>query len=112
MVGTYGVLTPSATRRLGALYSDGEFDLVRLRHLRAHLPELGRSRTDLQVRPRRSPPLLPVAANDTVEILPLESARLGPRLRDRRPADAAAPGRPAAGLLEALHQVLTYSGCA
>ena len=50
VVGTYRVLTPSAARRLGALYSDGEFDLVRLRHLRPHLAELGRSCTDPQWR--------------------------------------------------------------
>jgi putative hemolysin len=46
VVGTYRVLTPAAARRLGALYSDGEFDLVRLRALRPHLAELGRSCTD------------------------------------------------------------------
>jgi putative hemolysin len=50
VVGTYRVLTPSAARRLGALYSDGEFDLVRLRALRPHLAELGRSCTDPQWR--------------------------------------------------------------
>lgn len=50
VVGTYRVSTPSAARRLGALYSDGEFDLVRLRHLRPHLADLGRSCTDPQVR--------------------------------------------------------------
>lgn len=50
VVGTYRVLTPPAAKRLGALYSDGEFDLVRLRSLRPHLAELGRSCTDPQWR--------------------------------------------------------------
>lgn len=50
VVGTYRVLTPSAARRLGALYSEGEFDLVRLQRLRPHLAELGRSCTDPQWR--------------------------------------------------------------
>jgi putative hemolysin len=50
VVGTYRVLTPPAAKRLGALYSDGEFDLVRLRQLRPHLAELGRSCTDPQWR--------------------------------------------------------------
>lgn len=35
VVGTYRVLTPAAARQVGGLYSDREFDLVRLRHLRA-----------------------------------------------------------------------------
>lgn len=46
VVGTYRVLTPDAARIVGGLYSDGEFDLVRLRHLRPRLAELGRSCID------------------------------------------------------------------
>ncbi len=45
VVGTYRVLTPSAGKRLGGLYSDTEFDLVRLARLRPHMAELGRSCT-------------------------------------------------------------------
>lgn len=43
VIGTYRLLTPAAARRVGALYSDGEFDLTRLRPLRPTLAELGRS---------------------------------------------------------------------
>jgi putative hemolysin len=43
VVGTYRLLTPAAARRVGGLYSDTEFDLTRLRPLRASLVELGRS---------------------------------------------------------------------
>jgi putative hemolysin len=43
VVGTYRVLTPAAARRVGSLYSDNEFDLTRLRPLRARMVELGRS---------------------------------------------------------------------
>ena len=43
VVGTYRVLTPTAARRIGGLYSDTEFDLTRLRPLRHRLVELGRS---------------------------------------------------------------------
>ncbi len=43
VVGTYRVLTPAQARRIGSIYSDTEFDLVRLRHLRANMVELGRS---------------------------------------------------------------------
>lgn len=50
VVGTYRVLTPPAARRLGALYSEGEFDLVRLRRWLPHLAELGRSCTHPQWR--------------------------------------------------------------
>ena len=46
VVGTYRVLTPSAARRIGGLYSDTEFDLTRLRPLRPRMVELGRSCTD------------------------------------------------------------------
>ena len=43
VIGTYRVLTPAAARRVGGLYSETEFDLTRLRPLRAHMVELGRS---------------------------------------------------------------------
>ena len=43
VVGTYRVLTPAQARRVGSTYSDTEFDLVRLRSLRDHMVELGRS---------------------------------------------------------------------
>ena len=43
VVGTYRVLTPAQARRVGSTYSDTEFDLVRLRNLRDHMVELGRS---------------------------------------------------------------------
>lgn len=43
VVGTYRVLTPIQARRVGGFYSDTEFDLTRLRHLRERMVELGRS---------------------------------------------------------------------
>jgi len=43
VIGTYRVLTPAASRRIGGLYSDTEFDLTRLRPLRDRMVELGRS---------------------------------------------------------------------
>ena len=43
VIGTYRVLTPANARRVGGLYSDGEFDLTRLRPLRPTMVELGRS---------------------------------------------------------------------
>jgi putative hemolysin len=43
IVGTYRILSPEAARRVGGYYSEGEFDLVRLRHLRSGLVEIGRS---------------------------------------------------------------------
>lgn len=43
VIGTYRVLTPANARRVGALYSEGEFDLTRLRPLRTKMVELGRS---------------------------------------------------------------------
>lgn len=43
VIGTYRVLTPAAARRAGGYYSDTEFDLTRLRPLREHMAELGRS---------------------------------------------------------------------
>ena len=43
VIGTYRVLTPANAQRVGGLYSDGEFDLTRLRTLRPKMVELGRS---------------------------------------------------------------------
>lgn len=43
VVGTYRVLTPAQAKRVGSFYSDTEFDLTRLRHLRERMVELGRS---------------------------------------------------------------------
>ena len=43
VVGTYRLLMPGAARRLGCLYSDGEFWLTRLDALRPRMVELGRS---------------------------------------------------------------------
>jgi putative hemolysin len=43
VIGTYRVLTPANAERVGGLYSDGEFDLTRLRPLRSKMVELGRS---------------------------------------------------------------------
>ena len=43
VIGTYRVLTPDAAKRVGGLYSETEFDLTRLRHLRGSMVELGRS---------------------------------------------------------------------
>lgn len=46
VVGTYRLLTPTAARMLGGLYTETEFDLVRLARLRPRLAELGRSCVD------------------------------------------------------------------
>lgn len=43
VVGTYRVLTPTASKRIGGLYSESEFDMTRLRALRPRMVELGRS---------------------------------------------------------------------
>lgn len=43
VVGTYRILPPHQARRLGKLYSESEFDLARLAHLRPALIEVGRS---------------------------------------------------------------------
>lgn len=43
VVGTYRLLPPHRARRLGRLYSEAEFDLRRLDHLRPTMVELGRS---------------------------------------------------------------------
>lgn len=46
IVGTYRILPPEAARRVGGYYSENEFDLVRLRHLRERMVEVGRSCID------------------------------------------------------------------
>lgn len=43
VVGTYRILSGLTARRLGGFYSDQEFDLARLAHLRDRAVELGRS---------------------------------------------------------------------
>jgi len=43
VVGTYRVLPPHKAQEIGRLYSDSEFDLSRLDHLRPKLVEVGRS---------------------------------------------------------------------
>ena len=43
VVGTYRVLTPAQAKRAGSTYTDTEFDLTRLRHIRERMVELGRS---------------------------------------------------------------------
>lgn len=43
LLGTYRVLTPAQAKRVGGLYSDQEFDLSAIDHLRENMVELGRS---------------------------------------------------------------------
>ncbi|QKJ65917.1 GNAT family N-acetyltransferase [Deefgea piscis] len=43
VVGTYRILPPHQARKVGSYYSDTEFDLTRLQHIRPQLVELGRS---------------------------------------------------------------------
>jgi putative hemolysin len=43
IVGTYRLLAPNAARRLGRVYSEGEFDLGRLNGLRGRMVEAGRA---------------------------------------------------------------------
>ncbi|MQY52247.1 GNAT family N-acetyltransferase [Rhodocyclus tenuis] len=43
IVGTYRILSPENARRIGGYYTENEFDLTRLQHLRPHLVEIGRS---------------------------------------------------------------------
>ncbi len=43
VVGTYRILGPDAAKRLGNYYSETEFDLTRLQHLRGRMVEVGRS---------------------------------------------------------------------
>ncbi|MBS1172942.1 MAG: family N-acetyltransferase [Proteobacteria bacterium] len=50
IVGTYRILAPEAARRVGGYYSDNEFDLTRLQHLRGRMVEVGRSCIDADYR--------------------------------------------------------------
>lgn len=50
VVGTYRILPPEACRRIGGYYSENEFDLTRLAHLRGRLVEVGRSCIDPEFR--------------------------------------------------------------
>lgn len=43
VVGTYRILSPQNARRIGGYYSENEFDLTRLQHLRGKMVEIGRS---------------------------------------------------------------------
>jgi putative hemolysin len=43
VVGTYRILSPDSAKRVGGYYSEQEFDLTRLHHLRPRMAELGRS---------------------------------------------------------------------
>ncbi|HUW50696.1 MAG TPA: GNAT family N-acetyltransferase [Sulfuricella sp.] len=43
VVGTYRILPPDQAKRIGGLYSQGEFDLTRLLHLAGSMAEVGRS---------------------------------------------------------------------
>lgn len=46
IVGTYRILTPAAAAKVGAYYSESEFDLTRIAHMRPRLVEVGRSCID------------------------------------------------------------------
>ncbi|MEI7531981.1 MAG: GNAT family N-acyltransferase [Betaproteobacteria bacterium] len=43
VVGTYRALPPDQAKRIGRIYSDSEFDLSRINHLRPKILEIGRS---------------------------------------------------------------------
>ncbi|MFZ2854878.1 MAG: GNAT family N-acyltransferase [Rhodocyclaceae bacterium] len=43
VVGTYRILSPEKARKIGGYYSENEFDLTRLQHLRPRMVEIGRS---------------------------------------------------------------------
>ncbi len=43
VVGTYRILNPVNAKRIGSYYTEQEFDLTRLQHIRSRLVELGRS---------------------------------------------------------------------
>ncbi len=43
VVGTYRILNPTNAKRIGNYYTEQEFDLTRLQHIRSRLVELGRS---------------------------------------------------------------------
>lgn len=46
IVGTYRILSPAAARKVGGYYTENEFDLTRLQHLRNRMVEIGRSCID------------------------------------------------------------------
>jgi putative hemolysin len=50
IIGTYRILSPEAARSIGGYYSENEFDLTRLGHLRQRLVEIGRSCIDAEFR--------------------------------------------------------------
>ncbi|HJW02495.1 MAG TPA: GNAT family N-acyltransferase [Azospira sp.] len=43
VIGTYRILSPANARKIGSYYTESEFDLTRLQHLRPRLVEIGRS---------------------------------------------------------------------
>jgi putative hemolysin len=43
VIGTYRILAPDAARTVGSYYSETEFDMTRLNHLRDRMVEVGRS---------------------------------------------------------------------
>ena len=43
IIGTYRILSPENAKAIGSYYSEGEFDLTRLQHLRPRMVEIGRS---------------------------------------------------------------------
>ncbi|MDP2810368.1 MAG: GNAT family N-acyltransferase [Rhodocyclaceae bacterium] len=50
VVGTYRILTPESAKKVGNYYSEGEFDLTRLKHLLDNTVEVGRSCIDANYR--------------------------------------------------------------
>jgi len=50
IVGTYRILPPEAARLMRSYYSESEFDLTRLQHLRPRMVEVGRSCIDADYR--------------------------------------------------------------
>ena len=50
VVGTYRILPPEQARMAGAYYSETEFDMTRLQHLRNQMAEVGRSCVDINYR--------------------------------------------------------------
>ena len=50
IVGTYRILTPEAARAIGSYYTESEFDLTRLQHLKSRMVEVGRSCIDADYR--------------------------------------------------------------
>lgn len=50
VVGTYRILSPEQACKAGGYYSETEFDMTRLQHLRGRMAEVGRSCVDFQYR--------------------------------------------------------------